>query len=299
MRQVVIADVAVTQQDKNIAITINRAFIEEYKNRVLIHAAFTIDRAMAGPLPAALDGDLHMAGRSPQVALPCVSEIVNAASEKEAVDLVHRMEGRGRALRVAGAWRIWPEHAGAVSEQQGTPQGPYNSVNPSHVFEIHPLTRIDGIRLLDSFHPVEGYKPGAATRTFGIYQKATCALKVEPKTVSIITMPGLYNDVEFTMEITGDQQVVDDGRFVIASVTNPDRAGYLAENLRMVFVKGTAPERAVRLLKRGDRLHVEGIPRLNFEEISRRVREAGTKPAVITGPLPYEIIVMGVYPNKS
>jgi len=31
-----------------------------------------------------------------------------------------------------------------------------------HVFEIHLLTRIAGIDLLDALHPVEGYRPGSA-----------------------------------------------------------------------------------------------------------------------------------------
>jgi hypothetical protein len=73
------------------------------------------------------------------------------------------------------------------------------------------------------------------------------------------------------------QLVVGDGRFVTASARDMD-GGLLVEHLRMVFAKGTPPERAVRRLKRGDRLHVFGIPRLDFAEISRRVRESRTKP---------------------
>jgi hypothetical protein len=99
------------------------------------------------------------------------------------------------------------------------------------------------------------------------------------------------------MELADDRQrVVADGRFVIASARDLD-GRLLVERLRMVFMKGTAPERAVRLLKRGDRLHVYGIPRLDFAEVSRRVRQSGTNPALLTGTLPYEIIIIGVYTN--
>jgi hypothetical protein len=52
----------------------------------------------------------------------------------------------------------------------------------------------------------------------------------------------------------------------------------------------------IRVLKRGDRLHVFGIPRLDLAEISRRVRASGANPALLTGSLPYEIIIIGVYP---
>ena len=43
----------------------------------------------------------------------------------------------------------------------------------------------------------------------------------------------------------------------------------------MVFIKGSAPERAVSRLRRGDRLHVYGLPRVSFAEISRRIQAAG------------------------
>ena len=296
-RRGTIAYFAVTAQTTDMKVQINRAFIEKYKNRVTIHTTFTVDRAMQSPFPTFLDGDLHLAGRAPQIGLPTVGEIANAASQKEAVQIVHRAEGTGEPLKVSGVWRVWPEHAAIKMEKQGDSLLPYETTNPEHVFEIHPVTRINDTDLLDSFRPVEGFKPGGAQRTFGIYEKASCRLKVEPKTVSIFTRTGLYNDVEFIMELADDRQlVVADGRFVIASARDLD-GGLLVEHLRMVFVKGTAPERTVRLLKGGDRLHVFGIPRLDFTEISRRVRESGTNPALLTGTLPYEIIVIGVYTN--
>jgi len=296
-RQGTIAYIAVTAQSEDIEVQINRSFIERYKNRVTMHAAFTVDKAMGSPLPTFLDGDLHFAGRAPQIALPVVAEIANAASQKEALDLVHRAEGTGKPLKVSGVWRLWPEHAGIKMEEQGSPLPPYETSDPKHVFEIHPVTRIDGTGLLESFRPVGGFKPGGAQRTFGIYEKASCTLKVDPKTVSIFTPTGLYNDVEFIMEIADDRQlVVGDGRFVTASARDMD-GGLLVKHLRMVFANGTPPEEAVRRLKRGDRLHVFGIPRLDFAEISRRVRESRTDPTLLTGTLPYEIIIIGVYPN--
>ena len=170
---------------------------------------------------------------------------------------------------------------------------------PDHVFELHPVTRTNGIELLDSFKPVKGFSPGGAQRTFGIYEKVSCTLTVKPKTVSILTATGLYNDVEFIMEVADDQQlVVPDGRFVTAAARDLD-GGVLVERLRMVFVKGTPPERAVSRLKRGDRLHVYGMPRLDLAEISRRVRDSGMTPALLTKSLPYEIIILGVYASEK
>jgi hypothetical protein len=252
---------------------------------------------MGSPLPAAIDGDLHFAGRAPEVALPIVAEIINAADEQAAVDRVHGAEGTGKALKVSGVWRIWPEHAGKADEEQGKALPAFESDQPDHVFEIHPVMDINGVQLLGSFTPVKGFKAGNAERTFGIFEKVSCTLRVKPKSVSIVTETGLFNDVKFIMKIVDDPQlVVADGRFVFASARDMD-GKLLVERLRMVFAKGTPPERAVKPLKGGDSLRVFGIPRLDFSEISRRVRGYPTNPALLTQPLPYEIVILGVYTN--
>jgi hypothetical protein len=298
-RQSTIAYIAVKSHlsQKDIEIEINKSFIERYKNRVCIHTTFTVDQAMASPLPAALDGDVHFAGRAPQVALPIVAEIANAKDETAATDIVHAFAGTGRPLSVTGVWRIWPEHAGHAEEEQGKPLPAFDTDKPAHVFEIHPVTAIRRVRLLRTFTTVKGFTPGDAQRTFAIFEKVPCALRVKPKTVSIVTETGLYNDVEFVMKLAGDPQlVVSDGRFVIASARDL-KGKLIVERLRMVFVKGTPPEQAVRLLKGGAQLHVYGIPRLDFAEISRRVTNYEADPSLLTQKLPYEIVVLGVYAN--
>ena len=104
------------------------------------------------------------------------------------------------------------------------------------------------------------------------------------------------------MEITGDKPlVVRDGRFVTASALDM-KGKVLAEHIRMVFAKGTPPERAVRNLRRGARLHVFGMPRINFAEVLRRVDASVADPAQLTLTIPYEIVIVAVYPenlNKS
>jgi hypothetical protein len=296
-RRGTIAYMAVTTGSKDIEIRLNQSFIERFKNRVTIDAIVTVDRVMPEPVPALLDGDLHFSGRSRQIQLPVVGEIANAALHKDAMDIAHRFGGSGKPLSVSGVWRIWPEHSGSKTETQGKPLDAYSMANPDHVFEIHPITRLNDLGLLDSFIPVEGFKPGDDNRTIAIYEKATCTLKAERETVAIVTQQGLYNDVEFTMEIADNEpQIVEDGRFVNA-VARDRKGALLAPHVRMVFAKGTPPELAVRNLKRGARLRVFGIPRLNLAEISRRVQASATDPAAVAGPLPYEIIIIGVFPK--
>jgi hypothetical protein len=77
------------------------------------------------------------------------------------------------------------------------------------------------------------------------------------------------------------------------------KGNLLVKRLRMVFVSGTPAEKAVRLLKRGARLHVYGLPRMDFAEVSRRVRGSRTNPTLLTKPLPYEIIIQGVYKDEK
>jgi hypothetical protein len=296
-RQATIDYIAVNAEfsPRHVAIEIRKSFIEEYKNRVVIHATFTVDKAMSAPLPPEIDGDLHFSGRAPQVGLPIVAEISNARDQQAAIALVHGAAGTDHALRVTGVWRIWPEHAGGAKEDQGKPLPAFDTDNPDHVFEIHPVTRIDGIGLLDSFTPVKGFSPGDAKRTFGIYEKASCTLTVKPETVAIVSETGLYNDVEFVMQLAEVRQlVVSGGRFVMASVLDL-KGNLLVQRLRMVFTQGTPPEEAVRRLGAGDRLHVYGMPRLDFAEISRRIKGSPADSSLLTKPLPYEIIILGVY----
>jgi hypothetical protein len=284
---------------QEIEIEINKSFIERYKDRVSITTTFTVDKARLNPIARMFDGDFHMAGRAPEVALPVVAEIANGASAKKAIDLVHGVEGTGKPLKISGVWRIWPEHGGGAKQDQGEPLVAMTSDNPSHVFEIHPVTRINDVEVLDTFTPIEGFMGGDAHACFEIYEKVECKLTVKPSAVSMVTHKGLRNDVEFLMEITDGRQIeVPGGRFVIASARDW-KGNLLVKRLRMVFAKDTPPERAVRLLKRGDRLQVFGLPRVDFAEVARRVRGSKKDPTLLVKPLPYEIIIQGVYKDKK
>jgi len=63
----------------------------------------------------------------------------------------------------------------------------------------------------------------------------------------------------------------------------------------MVFVKDTPPDRIVRDLRPGDRLHVYGLPRIDLSQIARRAGHSRDHPESLSLPLPYEMIIAGVY----
>src|SRR5437868_479002 len=107
-----------------VEIVLKNSFIETFKNRATINVNYTIDKAHAHPNTPAKDGDMHVAGRADEVGLPVVAEIMNARFHREAVGLVHQLEGTGQKVQLSGAWRIWTEHAGIAKQIQGEPLQP-------------------------------------------------------------------------------------------------------------------------------------------------------------------------------
>jgi len=60
-------------------------------------------------------------------------------------------------------------------------------------------------------------------------------------------------------------------------------------------VKDTPPEKMVKNLRRGDRLHVFGLPRIDLSVVAWRVKNSRNAPEILNLNLPYEIVVVGVY----
>src|SRR5437773_1292890 len=166
-----VASVISTAVRADITITLKNEFIEQYKNRATIDADYFVDKAHPKPNPASKDGDMHVAGRSDDINLATVAEIMNAASEDAAVKIVHDAEKSGNNIQISGAWRIWCEHGGNDDQDQThPPKNKFETTNPSHVFEIHPITKVETTSILDSFHPIEGYKPKDAHDAFQTYE---------------------------------------------------------------------------------------------------------------------------------
>jgi len=113
------------------------------------------------------------------------------------------------------------------------------------------------------------------------------------KTTTIRTFSAGYNIVKFKLEPLEEpekQKVVDDGRFVMCAVRDLDNE-LVVRKVRMAFVKGTAPEDAVKKLAVGKRLTVLGIPRIDLALVSWRVANKDVEGEPLTWNLPYEMIV--------
>jgi hypothetical protein len=152
---------------------LSRSFIEQHKNKLTIDVMYIVDAAHKKPNPPGKDGDMHVAGRAAEIGLATVAEIQNA----DAVNRVRGVEGSGQAIALSGVWRIWPEHGGDNSHiQQTGPGSPFEGMgptNPPHVFEIHPISKIEQQDLSSTFRPIPGFTPKEAEDAFARYERGT------------------------------------------------------------------------------------------------------------------------------
>lgn len=286
----------------DITLTLSKTFVEKYKNRATIDAQLSVDAHLNKPhtiLKGGDDGDIHMAGRSDQVGLPLVAEIMNAGlkqpAEVQALQELLNTTG-DKPIAVGGFWRIWFEHLGKKDQIQGDPVPVAANSNPNHLFEIHPLTSFESTDLLNSLVPIPGYQEYPAQTAFEKYESLKCTIEANDTAIMITGGEVGYNYTEFVIEPAGKVQPIEDGYVVLAhvyDVSDPEE-GVTSDVHRMIFVKGSAPADALTKLPKGERLHVLGLPRVSLAEVAAVADATGTTPADVS--VPYEMIVAAVLP---
>ncbi len=291
--------------NSQITMTLRKSFIDSFKNKLTITANYEVYFAHKSPNPGSKDGDLHFAGFDKKIGLPIVAEIMNAREFDEAVQKVHDFEGKGKPqnkVPLSGVWRLWCEHPGDIEAfKQGKMNIEIENTNPAHVFEIHPVTKIDAIDLSASLHKINGYTYKDAEDAFSRYSNLRCKIKQTAKTITIETNGIGYNYVDFWLKFnSSDNLVVSDGLFAFCTIYNSDfdpvdedQGDLIAHKLRVAFVKGSSLYDKAKTAKKGDFLHVVGIPRINLTLISWRAVHANTQPEVLTWNLPFEIVAVG------
>jgi hypothetical protein len=289
-----------TAASAEIVIRLDNTFIEKFKNRATIDVDFTVDKAhhspkTPSPKKPSNDGDIHVAGRAPQIKLPTIAELMNAKLDPDAIKTIVAAEGTGTPIRLNGVWRLWCEHAGATDQIQGDPLEPFTNTNPDHCFEVHPLVEVEGRSVRDTFQAIEGFKNKDAEDAFDRYENIRTELKVANGKTTIFTNAVGFNYVEFIMELQEDPTFESEDALFVRSNVQDLHDELLVRNRRMVFVKGTAAEQMVRPMKKGDRLRVLGIPRVNFAILSWRIRNRATRPEVLQWNLPVEIVILHGY----
>lgn len=293
-------------------LTLRADFVNQNKNRATISIQFELDAHLKSPHRIGRsgdDGDIHMAGRAPEVQLPMVVEIMNAGLDPQSasVDLMNQTSP-GQTIPITGAWRIWFEHPSPGDQTQGNAVDVPQDSNPDHVFEIHPITKFGNQEIANtSFVPInkptvtthdvpEDYQAYPASKAFGAYENLQATISVSDTAVSITAKKAGYNYTEFLLEPVGQPVPGDDGTFVLANVydvSDPENPVTAAPR-RMVFVSNTQPEAELQKLGRGQMLHVLGIPRVNLAEVAA---VSGSDPVDMA--LPYEMIVVAVFPDNQ
>jgi hypothetical protein len=278
---------------------LNRSFVEKYKNRLTISGEYFVDAAHKKPNAPAQDGDMHIAGRSPEIGLATVAEIQNAKLSPDAVKIVHEAEGSGQSIHISGVWRIWPEHGGdsrfIQQSEAGDPFEGQGPTNPPHVFEIHPILQIGTQDVAGNLKPIDGYTAKEAEDAFQKYEHGTFEITPAGDRVRMNMRMIGFNYVEFLMKLRKRFDRVEDGEFLSASIHALDEE-LLVHDRRIGFVAGTAPDEKQKTLKVGECMKVLGVPRVDLALVSWRLRNGS--PSVLKWSLPYEIIAVGVYDDK-
>jgi hypothetical protein len=284
-------------------LSLTKAFVEKVKNTAVIETTFSVDHTLKKPHKVAKggdDGDIHAAGRDTAVRLPMVVEITNAGldPQKPAMDAMKAAEGDAK-IPMAGIWRVWFEHAGKKPLIQGDSVSKPTDTNPDHVFELHPLTTVNGSDCIASFQPIPEYDPYSAEYAFGKYEKLTCAITATKTAIQIESKNAGFNHTKFRIEPVGKPKK-GQGRalFVLANVFDiDDEDEKINESpVRIVFLEGTPAADAVANLPAGERMNLLGIPRVDLNKVSAIAKSLDAK-EVHRGPLPYEIIVVAEWPE--
>ncbi len=281
-------------------IRLRNVFISAIKNRATIeHVPFTVDHVKSsinGISSGAEDGDLHVSGRpGPFIALPMVAEVVNARLEKD--DVVKKMrdlEGSSQTVTISGVWRLWFEHPpDTVMIQGGTVPKPGNT-NPPHIFELHPITAIDGRDADESFVPIATYTAYTAQRAFGIYENLTFSAKRNSTFTTITSTQIGFNYTEFEAVLAGTPFHLNDATFALADIQTDAGKSVVVNPIRLVVADTTKAATAfsAKSPKKGTKVRVIGIPRVNLDIL---MDEAEKSPGVtVTMKGAYEIIVIGI-----
>ena len=299
VRRMLIIHEAVTEKvgPNHVTVRFSRAFLEANRERITLQTEFTVDVAARMINPAVFDGDIHIAGRSPDIGLRMVAEIMNAKTAPAAVAMVRRAQATRRPIRLVAVPRYWPEHAIGVPHRQGEPMPRLANANPDHLFELHPVIEVEGLDLRYTLHPVEGYRPFHAATAFDHLDHADVQFRIQGDSVLVRTSAGLWNDVHFVLELTDrPARVLEDGAYLTGRAR--DLAGnVLRDSVRVVLVGGSPPDRAIRGMPPRTWIHVWGQPRVSLDGLVSLIEAAAADTTSHTAAMPYEVVIVGVYPK--
>jgi hypothetical protein len=291
----------------DITIVLKKSFVSKYKNRALVDTPLTPFFASPKPKAPSQDGDVHIASTaSKEVGLVLVAEICNSKSQLDAFHRVQDAIKNHETIPVTGVWRLWCEHGGDNTFSQGAEIDDPTDTNPDHVFEIHPLTTVDGQDVRASFIGITGYTYKDAEDAFQRYEALPSHITSTASTISVRTRMAGFNYVQFQIRLEEDPPAATnqfDSTFVYSSIYALDGSKVVggAQKAtpahprrglrRMVFVRGTPPDELVHTLHKGSVLNVVGIPRIDLALVEWRASHTAIQGAA-DWSLPYEMVIL-------
>ncbi len=278
---------------KDYELQLKRRWVESIAHRTTIsgtmdirHFKKSINRIASG----GDDGDIHFSGESPEVGLPFVAEIVNAATARATVSAL-RAATPG-TVPIEGAWRVWFEHP-PTRQTQGA-ANPFHPAhtNPDHSFEIHPVSQIDAHDLRATWRMIPGYEAYEAEKAFPFFDACRISVRGTRSGITIRSKKLKYNYVEFDAILVEAPKRVRDGYFVRVIVGPSDDERQAESYPRLVVVAGTEAADEIGRAEAGDAFRVLAIPRLDLSAVLGTLKGKGAREFDMA--LPYELIVVGV-----
>src|SRR5262249_2502794 len=149
-------------------------------------------------------------------------------------------------------------------------EGP-GPTNPPHVFEIHPILKIEQQDLSGTLKPIEGFTPKDAEEAFQRYERSTFEIIPAGERVRIRMRMVGFNYVKFLMKVRKRFHREEDGEFISAAIYTPE-GELVVHDRRIGFVAGTAPDEKQKTVRIGECILVLGIPRIDLALVSWRIR---------------------------
>jgi len=285
---------------------LRETLLQAQRDRVTATVTAVVDHIgdRAHPINDTDDCDLHVPLRSRDINVPFIGEIKNACSEIPAgasqahwSDRVYE-ETHGRAVTVAGVFRIWLEHppAGTAVQTEADRVPWYANSNPDHQVELHPVTQIGALDFLGHVKRIRrgsqtfvGFGPPELTT---VIKKKLTVQRRQVEGVAFVRLVGTKtgnNHWDLRGRVVETPESLADGTRMRLDILQGDQVVPGALGIPAVAIAGTAAHTAVQALGAGDVVAFQALIRMHLPTILDHVSDTATE---IT--LPVEFVLLAV-----
>ncbi len=283
---------------------LRETLLQAQRDRVTATVAAVVDHIGASAHPIGEDCDQHVPLRSRDINVPFIGEVKNACSEippgaSQAYwsDRIYE-ETHGRAATVTGAFRIWLEHppAGAAVQSEAARVPWYDTSNPDHQVELHPLTQVGALDFLGHVKRIRqgsqmftGYGPPQLTT---VLKKKLTVQRRQVGGVAFVRLVGTKtgnNHWDLRGRVVGAPESLADGTRVRLDILQGNQVVPGASGISAVAIAGTAANTTVQSLASGDVVTFQALIRMHLPSILDHLSDTATEIN-----LPVEFVLLAV-----